>query len=144
MARRRTSVQELLHRWNPGFGRSRAKQEWDLARTCRKYDQSLRAGTSMVRGDEDTQAQSTHYREAQERQRTRERQTRQLLDDRGVPVFCVVAYGNYARHLGRVCREYDAATLRHLVQMALDRWTAKGLDRDVLLAIAKEVFGVGV
>ncbi len=35
-------------------------------------------------------------------------------------------------------------SITNLNGMALDRWCAKGLDRKVLLAIAEEVFGVGV
>ncbi len=78
----------------------------------------------------------------QERTRARDTQVRQLLYERGVSMCNIVNYCNFARCLARVCGEYQAATLRHLVQMALDRWCAKGLDREVLLAVAEEVFGV--
>jgi hypothetical protein len=121
-----------------------ARQEQDLTRACRRYKRSLKAGTVRVRADGDTQAQYTHYREARERTRAHTGQIRELLYQRGAAICLLASYCNFTKHLGRVCREYDAATLRHLVQMALDRWTAKGLDRDVLLAIAEEVFGVGV
>ena len=144
MARRKTGVSELLHRWNRGREGGLAKQGWDLARACRKYELSLKAGAAMVRGDGNLRVQAEHYRETQERQRAGERQVRQLLFERELPMYSFAAYSNYARHLGRVCREHEAATRHHLVQMALDRWCAKGLDREVLLAIAEEVFGVGV
>jgi hypothetical protein len=115
---------------------------WDVTRRYRKYEQSLKSGTVAARGDGDTQAQYLHYRESRERMRARNNQVRQLLFERELPMCSFAAYCNYARHLGSVCGEYQAATLRHLVYMALDRWCAKGLDREVLLVIAEEVFGL--
>jgi tRNA 2-selenouridine synthase SelU len=114
-----------------------------MARACRKYELSLKAGAISARSDGDVQAQLTHYREAQERTRARDNQVKQLLYERGVSMCYIVNYCNFARRLSRVCSEYQAATRRNLVQMALDRWTAKGLDRKVLLAIAEEGVGVG-
>ena len=143
MARRKTGVSELLHQWNQGREGGCAKQRWDLVRTCRKYELSLKAGAVSARSDGDLRAQAEHYRETQERQRVREKQVRRLLFERELPMYSFAAYCNYARRLGRVCREHEAATRHHLVQMALDRWCAKGLDRDVLLVIGEEVFGVG-
>ena len=143
MARRKPSAAELIHQWHEGRGAYGTKREWDMARTCRRYERSLKTGTSMVRVDGDTQAQYTHFREALERTQARDKQVKHLLYERGVSMCYIVNYCNFARRLARICGEYQAATRRNLVQMALDRWCAKGLDREVLLAIAEEVFGVG-
>ena len=142
MARREPSASELIHQWHQGRGAYRPKREWDMARACCKYELSLRAGEVTARSDGDVQAQLTHFREAQERTRARDSEVRQLLYERGVSMCYIVNYCNFARRLARVCGDYEAATLRHLVQIALDRWCAKGLDREVLLAIAAEVVGV--
>ncbi len=143
MARRKPGASELIHRWNQGRGPCHPNREWDIARTCRRYERSLKTGASMVRGDGDTQAQYMHFRDALQRAQVCDRQVRQLLYERGVSMCNIVSYCNFARRLARICREYGAATRRNLVQMALDRWCTKGLDREVLLAIAEEVFGVG-
>jgi hypothetical protein len=142
MARPKPGVSELIHQWHQGRGTYGSDGVWDVTRRYRRFARSLKSGAATARGDGDTQAQYRHYQEARERMRARLQQVKQLLYKHPVLMCNIVTYCNFARHVDRVCREHDAATRRHLVHMALDRWCAKGLDREVLLVIAEEVFGV--
>ena len=142
MARRKTGVSKLIHQWHEGRGSYVSDEPWDVARRCRRYKRSLKSGTVPTRGDGDTEAQYLNYRDAQERLQACLLQVKQLLYAHPVRMCSIVAYCNFARHVYHVCRKHDYATRRHLVLMAIDRWTAKGLDRDILLEVAYGAFNM--
>ena len=142
MARPKPGVSELIHRWHQGRGPHGSNELWNVPRHSRRYKLGLKSGTATTRGDGDTQAQYLHYRDAQERLQACLLQVKQLLYAHPVSMCDIVAYCNFARHVYRVCREHDDATRRHLVLMAIDRWTAKGLDRALLLEVVYGAFNM--
>ena len=142
MARPKPGVSELIHQWHQGHGPHVSNELWNVPRQCRRYKLSLKSGTATTRGDGDTEAQYLRYRDAHVRLQACLLGVKQLLYAHPVRMCNIVAYCNFARHVYHVCREHDGATRRHLVLMAIDRWCAKGLDRDILLEVAYGEFNM--
>jgi hypothetical protein len=111
-------------------------------RAARRYESALRVGSSPHRSDGNTEEQAERFRAAAERADIRTLQLKQVLGDLGVPVSLHCIYRNFVLHVDKLIREYDHATLRHLVNHALARWTCRGCRPDVLQAICKRVFGL--
>ena len=142
MARPEIGVSELIHRWHQGRGTYGSDEIGAVTRRYRRFARSLESGAATTRGDGDTRAQYLNYQESRERMRVCLDQVKQLLYTHPVLMCNIGNYCNFARHVYRVCREHDDATRRHLVLMAIDRWTAKGLDRALLLEVVYGAFNM--
>jgi hypothetical protein len=119
---------------------NRRKRRVDSA--VRRYELTLQQGISTGRTDGRTQDQAENYRDALQRVDLRAEQARKVLMRHGVPPFQFLPYRNFTLRVDKLCREHGGETLRLLVEQAIERWTACGLDPEVLRAVAAEVLGV--
>ena len=73
-------------------------------------------------------------------------QTKQVLDASGIDTMYIVFYLDYARQLFRLShgRSISGPTLAREAQVLLEKWSARGLKPEVLVAIRTDVFSVPV
>ena len=70
-------------------------------------------------------------------------QTRQVLCLHGVHTINFVAYHAFTRELGKLTREeISVDTLQREMMVAVEKWTIRGLRREVLLDIAINIYHV--
>jgi hypothetical protein len=109
-----------------------------------KYERSLRQGLLPTRYDSDIEAQVENYREfCMEEAMLADRLT-QAMERAGASPFQRIHYLNFARHIGRLCRDYSSIALRNKVREAVVRWTARGLDPAALRAVLNELYGLSL
>jgi hypothetical protein len=109
---------------------------------CRKYERALSRGRSNPRADGKTREQLENFRQGIERMACRTTQMKQLICSRGVPLIQFVSYRSFTQHVDKITREYRGEALRNLALIAIDRWLAYGLNRDVLLEICAQIFNL--
>lgn len=66
-----------------------------------------------------------------------------ILEAAGIPTINIPFYLNYAREVYTKGQRFSGTTLCNECSLILDKWVARGLDRDVLTDIA-EAFGVTI
>ena len=122
------------------------KTPWDrrFERPCERFAQNLRFGFASRRADGDIEAQASNYRDRTLSGRVRREQTKELLNRLGVHTNYYIHYYGFSMHVDKLIREHDAKTLAYLVRMAIDRWLAMGLEKEILEAVCREVFGLEV
>ena len=83
-----------------------------------------------------------HYKAAVTQFCATEAKSRQVLDSAGVQTILYVAYLNYSRQLYKLSRQQGISgeTFALAAKVLLDKWSARGLDADVLVAIRTQVF----
>ena len=70
-------------------------------------------------------------------------ETRQVLCSHGVATIMFAAYHAFTRELGKLTRqEISMETLQREMMVAVEKWTIRGLRREVLLDIAINVYNV--
>lgn len=70
-------------------------------------------------------------------------ETRQVLCLHGVSTIMFVAYHAFTRELGKLTRqEISMETLQREMIVAVEKWMIRGLEREVLLDIAVQVFNI--
>lgn len=121
-----------------GTGRERRLDSPDAS--ARRYARALREGRSQPRSDGDLRSQVNAYRRAREREQARAVAVREFLSRRGVHLVQYATYLNFARHVDKVCRNYGAKSREMLVELAVGRWTAYGLARELLLEMYQTLF----
>jgi hypothetical protein len=113
-----------------------------INRAVGRYARALARGVNSSRVDGKAGAQAGNYRSAYERNELRAEQARQVLMRHGIPPIQFVAYRNFTLRVDKLGREHGGETLWMLVEQAIERWTALGLDPAVLRAVYKEVFEI--
>ncbi len=113
-----------------------------IERTTQRYALKLARGDASVRADHDLTAQVRAYQMAMQEQEKRMAEARKVLGRAGVPLNEFLLYRNFVRHIDRLCRTRTGRTLDLLIQTAILRWQAYGLDRKILLTLCQEVFGM--
>jgi len=109
-------------------------------RAVNRYTRALHNGASPGRADGDVDQQAGNYRRASQRASLRATQIKQAAYAHGITPMQVLAYVNYGFHLDRLVRHHGGKTLCLRAQEAVQRWLGYGLRRDVLEAIARDVF----
>jgi len=71
-----------------------------------------------------------------------ELKARQVLDSANVPTMLYVYYLNFAREIHNRGKRYSGSSLRREVDVLLEKWVARTLDRAVLERIRDEAFSV--
>lgn len=100
-----------------------------------RYRLALRDGLGPKRSDGDVEGQVARYQLAQELEAHLVSAVKATLCSRGAPLLLFPVYVNFARHVAKVCRRYGGKTRFSLVNMAVDRWAAYGLSRELLLEL---------
>ncbi len=83
-----------------------------------------------------------HARQMYLEQTRIENATKDVMGSVGARSIDTVNFLNFARQLWKADRTYRDKTLKTAAQELVDRWTQKGLDRDVLDAIRDRVFTI--
>lgn len=112
------------------------RAEW----ACKKYALRLVAGRGACRRDGDVEAQAENYTVALARVHQLRVNTAAILDSVGVPTTLRPYY--YAFILKLAKRDHVLwieAHRRAEARVQMDLWTGRGLKRDVLLKVAREV-----
>lgn len=113
----------------------------DIEAVCERYERKLRAGRTLVRRDGDVESQVGAFRKAQETDRDLRASVSQLIGSAGVPSIQWLFYYDFARRVSRLARqEMSHDSLASEARMQLEVWVARGLNRAVLEAIAREGF----
>ncbi|HUW30209.1 MAG TPA: hypothetical protein VM223_01215 [Planctomycetota bacterium] len=110
----------------------------------RRYESSLRQGSTPCRGDGNSAGQVDNYREAAERAEMRYAQVKKVLNDFRISPCQFVAYRGFGLHVDKLFRDYSAEALRARVLDAILRWQCYGCCLHVLRAICGRVFGLEV
>jgi hypothetical protein len=113
-------------------------------RAARRYGRCVEAGVTPRRADGDAGSQVEHFRLATERSARRKTQLRLVLAGHGILSGHYMPYCNFGLHVDRLIREHEGRTLRQLVEIAVSRWTSRGLRPEVLKAICGQVFQLEV
>lgn len=121
-------------------GRLSQAEKRTVQRAKDRYEQSLVSGNATRRQDGDIGEQARRYHNAIKHLRNRLKEVKELLMAQGVPLIQFVRYCNFALHIDRLCRQYSGTTLNLEVRIAMNRWLASGLKRELLEAICREVF----
>lgn len=72
-----------------------------------------------------------------------ETKARQVLDSAAIPTMFYVFYLNFAREIHNRLKRFSGPSLRREVDVLLEKWVARTLDRAVLERIRDEAFSVG-
>lgn len=69
---------------------------------------------------------------------------KQVLNTNSVSTILYVPYLSFGRQIWKLSRQQDISgeSLQLAAKVLRDKWKARGLDQDVLLAVQKEVFSV--
>uniref|UniRef100_A0A7C4C9Y1 Uncharacterized protein n=1 Tax=candidate division WOR-3 bacterium TaxID=2052148 RepID=A0A7C4C9Y1_UNCW3 len=107
-----------------------------------RYLRAIRRGTNPCRADSDAETQAANYRRGMERNALRTAQLVRILARFALSPALRLPYRNYCLHLDKLCRTCSGKTLKTRAALALDHWTAAGLNPTILRTIAEEVYGI--
>ncbi|UCG43295.1 MAG: hypothetical protein JSU73_01360 [candidate division WOR-3 bacterium] len=111
-------------------------------RPKRSYKQAMKDGAVPVADESLKQQQVRNYTEAIDRNREVSRTVSRIIRGLGVPGSEFVRYNSFAFRVDRVVRKQGDRTLAMEVANLVDQWDAKGLRREVLLAICRDGFRI--
>lgn len=121
-----------------------------------KYEKALRRGALPLKEKVSIEEQAERFRKAVQRNIEITRAVTELLRKLGSPRSRFGDYNAFAYQLGKLARRYSKKSLKMAVlnvaeaesairwQNLVDLWEFKGLDRDILIVVCREVFGVEV
>ena len=144
MADNDREVAELLALYNrdAGPGGRKSVMRWPSSeRAASHYARAAERGRVSARRDGNIEEQTEAFHDAMRRQEALDRYVKQVMAGFRVPPMHTVPYCAFARHVARVCREHIGETRRVMVNVAVARWLARGLDENVLKAIVEMVSG---
>jgi hypothetical protein len=120
---------------------------WQIVNRPRKrrkgtYEDALRQGRASRRSAATIEEQAAAHRKTADTSREIAKKVREVLDRHRVPMREFVRYNAFAYKVGAIARKRTRLTLRRMVLDEVDQYEAKGLDRAVLLDIARDLAGV--
>lgn len=108
-----------------------------------KYEAMLRLGANGPVTESEIQRRVANYGTASMMQRAVESQVRQILCSHGVSTISFAYYHAYARELGKLQRQELPESLMEVeLTLIMDKWSGRGLEREVLRDIACQVFNI--
>ena len=115
------------------------REDWG----CEKYALKLAAGRGARRIDGDVEAQALNYTAGLARVRQLRSDTAAVLDGFGVPGIVRPFYYDFVLSVAKRDRVlWNEAQLRAEARVLVDLWAGRGLKRDILLAVARQVLGL--
>ena len=112
-------------------------------RMIENYAARLRAGQVGCRRDGLTEAQAQRFAAAVARTNRIRAETAAILDAAGMPMIVRPYYYSFALKLGKLAREaWSEHSRREEARILVSTWTARGLAREVLVAIARDLFSI--
>ena len=124
------------------MGRSRGHRLITPEQATRNFRQALVEGRGTLRWDGDVEGQSLRYQMARAEAEVQATQVKSWAYARGVPMCAVVAWLNFARHIGRQKKNYSAETLALMARLAIERWVKYGLDRGMLESLCFDIYNI--
>jgi hypothetical protein len=114
----------------------------DVTRRIANWDVKFNVERVKSVLDEKRAAMLEHYVDAMVKLASMEGKVKQLLDGAGVQSMNYVWYIDFARQLYRLnrTREMSGDSFTLASDVLLEKWAARGLDREVLAAIRSQVF----
>lgn len=125
-------AKQLEPRKRPGPKTGRRKK--------RTYEQALAKGCGTPARAGTAEAQAARHRAGTSHAADIGRRLKPVLAARGVTGRGFLAYFAFAQKLGRFSRGYSGRSLAKAAGDVIDLYEVKGLDRDILVAIAKDLF----
>jgi hypothetical protein len=108
-----------------------------------KYALKLASGRVAGRSDGDIEMQAANYAAAQAVMCRLRAETARVLDKHGVPMIVRPFYHSFVLKLARRDRElWIEAHRRGEARVQMELWAGRGLKRDVMMAIAREVLNM--
>jgi len=116
-----------------------------LSRVVDNYERHLRLGEAGRLSESEIRARVEHYGMAAVMEDRVLNEVRLVLGSAGVPTMFFPYYHAFSRELGRLTREETSlVTLQTETSWRVTKWVTRGLERSVLLAIARDVFNIPV
>jgi hypothetical protein len=114
-----------------------------LFRVIDNYEVKLRLGAGGRLSEAEISRRVGRYSVAAAQEDMALNMTRQVLCSHGVVTIMFAAYHAFSRELGKLTRqEISMNTLQREMMAAAEKWTMRGLRREVLLDIAVNVYNV--
>lgn len=112
-------------------------------RMVANYAARLRAGQMGCRRDGLTKAQTERYAAGVARTKLLRAQAGVTLDGAGVPTIVRPFYDSFALQMGKLDRDaWGESAKRDEALILVQTWTCRGLKKEILLAIARNVFNM--
>jgi hypothetical protein len=116
-----------------------------LFRAIDNYELSLRRGVNGRLSESVIRQRVERFSQAAVRQDLLLDQVRQVLCSAGVHTIEFPMYHAFSRHVDKLSRqEISHETLQRAVMASVTTWEMRGLLRSVLLAVAADVYNIGV
>jgi hypothetical protein len=117
-----------------------------IDQVVRNYELQLRGKMAGRAKSGTVEAQVQRYAVAQAHNYTVVVQVKNLLDQVGVSVIWYPYYHSFARQVDKCVRTVDssAEALRSEVGFVVEHWTARGLNRAILVDICYQVFNISL
>jgi hypothetical protein len=117
-----------------------------IDQVVRNYELQLRCKMVGRARSGTVEAQVQHYAVAQAHNYTVVVQVKNLLDQIGVSVIWYPYYHSFARQVDKCVRsiEFSAEARRKEASLIVDHWTARGLNRAILVDICYQVFNISL
>ena len=112
----------------------------DIDSIVAEYEESLRDGYATLSPNLTVAAQVERFRTMQERNHAVMEATGAVLRRLDVLPAWMLSYIGFALKVDKLQRNYSSRTLVEEVGLQVQLWTGRGLDREVLLLICREVF----
>ena len=114
-----------------------------LFQVIENYELKLRLGANGRLSEPEIKQRVARYSIAAAHEDMVLNQTRQVLCSAGIHTIVFPMYHAFTRELGKLTREaVSAETLRKEMMVAAEKWTLRGLRREVLLDIALNIYSV--
>lgn len=124
------------------MGKSRDRKVTTPEKAARQYYRAMQHGRGTARWDGDIEGQSMRYQMARAEADLQATTVKRWAYARGVPMCAVVAWLNFARHIGRQVKHYSGATLALMARLAIERWAKYGLDRTMLECLCFDIYNI--
>jgi hypothetical protein len=116
----------------------------DLDSIVSEYEESLRDGSATLSPNLTIPEQVARFRLRQEHSHAVTEATSVVLGEMDVPAALAGSYLAFALRVDRLRRNYFGRTLLGEVGLQVGLWTGRGLAREALLTICREVFTLDV
>ncbi|MEO0073826.1 MAG: hypothetical protein ABIK43_04110 [candidate division WOR-3 bacterium] len=114
-----------------------------MPRIGARYYLKLKYG-SQHRTDQNIRLQADNYWRGYEPVHVVDMQVKELLMQLGVSMLQYVPFANFARQVGRFCRQHGSLVQQAGIAELVSRYQEMGLSRDVLVAICRKIFELEV
>ena len=112
----------------------------DIDDVVTRYEESIRDGSATLSPNLTVPEQVERFRATQEHNHAVMEATGVVLRRLDVPVFLFGSCIAFALKVDKLQRNYSSRTLVEEVGLQVELWTGRGLAREVLLTICREVF----